>query len=171
MNEKLKGALEIILAVIIGVIVLVFSANIAELSEYGYAGVFIISLLSAATIFIPAPGWAAVIALGGILNPYVVGIVAGVGSGIGELTGYMIGNGARYVTRKEIANHKKLIKRYGIWLIFVLAFVPNPLFDVAGLVAGASKIDIWRFLAATIAGRIIRFILLAYFGAWTLAMF
>jgi len=171
MNEKLKGILEIALAVIIAVVVLAFSKEIIALAEYGYFGVFIISLLSAATIFIPAPGWIAVIALGGVLNPYILGIVAGIGSGIGELTGYMIGNGARTLSRKEIDTQKKLIKKYGMWVILVLAFIPNPLFDVAGLVAGALKIPVWKFLLATIAGRILRFVVLAYFGAWALTIF
>jgi len=171
MNEKLKGALEIALAVIIAVVVLAFSKEIIALSEYGYIGVFVISLLSAATIFIPAPGWVAVIALGGVLNPYILGIVAGIGSGIGELTGYMIGNGARTLSHREIDAQKKLIKKYGMWVILALAFIPNPFFDVAGLVAGALKIPVWKFLLATIIGRILRFILLAYFGAWTLAIF
>jgi len=171
MNEKLKGIAEIAVAVIIAVVVLVFSNEIIALSEYGYLGVFIISLLSAATIFIPAPGWIAVIALGGLLNPYLLGIIAGIGSGIGELTGYMIGNGARTLTRRELDIQRKLIKKYGLWIIMVLAFIPNPLFDAAGLVAGALKIPVWKFMLATIAGRTVRFILLAYFGAWTLAMF
>lgn len=171
MNEKLKGIAEIAVAVIIAVVVLAFSEEIIALSEYGYIGVFIISLLSSATIFIPAPGWVAVIALGGVLNPYILGIIAGIGSGIGELTGYMIGNGARTLTRRELDTQRKLIKKYGLWIIMLLAFIPNPLFDAAGLVAGALKIPVWKFMLATIAGRIIRFILLAYFGAWTLAMF
>ena len=171
MNEKLKGIAEIAVAVIIAVVVLAFSKEIIALSEYGYLGVFIISLLSSATIFIPAPGWVAVIALGGILNPYILGIIAGIGSGIGELTGYMIGNGARNLTSRELDTQRKLIKKYGLWIIMVLAFIPNPLFDAAGLVAGALKIPVWKFMLATIAGRIIRFVVLAYFGAWALAIF
>ena len=150
---------------------LAFSDRITLLSEYGYVGVFVISLLSSATIFIPAPGWAAVIALSGILNPYLLGIIAGIGSGIGELTGYMIGNGARHLTKRKLANQKNLIKRYGIWVIFAFAFIPNPLFDAAGLVAGALRIPVWIFLIATIVGRTIRFILLAYFVALTLSQF
>ena len=171
MNDKLKGVVEVALGILAALIVLSFADRIVELQEYGYVGVFIISMLSTATIFIPTPGWAAVIALGSVLNPYIVGIVAGLGSGIGELTGYMVGNGARILSKKELKEQKELIKKYGSWVIFVLAFIPNPLFDAAGLVAGALKINMWKFLLATISGRIIRFILLAYLGAWTFAQF
>jgi membrane protein YqaA with SNARE-associated domain len=164
MDDKLKGAVEIAVAVVVILLVFSFSDRIAELQEYGYAGVFVISLLSAATIFIPAPGWAVVIAMGGILNPYLVGIFAGIGSGIGELTGYMIGNGARELSDAKLGRHKELIKKYGAGAVFVLAFIPNPLFDIAGLVAGALKIKIWKFLLACILGRMLRYILLAHIG-------
>ena len=164
MNEKLKGAAELAFAILIALFVISFSDRIVEFQEYGYAGVFIISLLSAATIFIPSPGWAAVIAMGGILNPYLIGIVAGIGSGIGELTGYMVGNGARVLSDKKFDKHKEIIRKYGLGAVFVLAFIPNPIFDVAGLVAGALKIKVWKFLLACILGRIIRYILLAHVG-------
>ncbi len=164
MNEKLKGVAEIFVAVIIALLVLSFSDKIVELQEYGYLGVFVISLLSAASIFIPTPGWAAVIAMGGILNPYTVGIVAGIGSGIGEITGYLVGNGASTLSKKKFKGQKEIIQKYGMWAVFVLAFIPNPLFDAAGLVAGALKIKIWKFLLACILGRILRYILLAHLG-------
>ncbi len=164
MNEKLKGIAEIAVAVLIIIVILAFSDRIAELQEYGYLGVFVISLLSAATIFIPAPGWAAIIALGGVLNPYLVGIVAGIGSGLGEFTGYMIGNGARELSDAKFDRYKNMIRKYGAGAIFVLAFIPNPLFDVAGLVAGALKIKVWKFLLACILGRILRYIILAHAG-------
>ncbi len=164
MKEKLKGIVEIALAVLIVILIFAFSERIAGLQEYGYGGVFVISLLSAAMIFIPAPGWAVVIALGGILNPYLVGIVAGIGSGIGELTGYMIGNGVRKLSDAKLGKYKEWIKKYGGGAVFVLAFIPNPFFDIAGLVAGALKIKIWKFLLACILGRTLRYIILAHIG-------
>lgn len=161
---KSKGVLEIGFAVLVIILIVAFSDRILELQEYGYAGVFVISLLSAATIFIPAPGWAAVIAMGGVLNPYMVGIVAGIGSGIGEITGYLVGNGARELTDSNFGKYKEWIKKYGSGAVFVLAFIPNPLFDIAGFVAGALKIKIWKFLLACILGRILRYIILAHIG-------
>lgn len=164
MNEKLKGAIEIAVAALVIILIFAFSDRINELQEYGYAGVFVISLLSAATIFIPAPGWVAVIAMGGVLNPYLVGIIAGIGSGMGELTGYMVGNGARELSDTKLDRYKNIIRKYGSGAVFILAFIPNPIFDIAGLIAGALKIKIWKFLIACILGRIIRYIILAHVG-------
>jgi len=164
MDDRFKGIIQIAFAILIALVVLSLSNEIAQLKEYGYLGVFVISMLSTATILIPAPGWAAVIALGGILNPYLVGIIAGVGSGIGELTGYLVGSGASELSKKKMGKHRELIQKYGSGAIFVLAFIPNPLFDIAGLVAGALKIKIWKFLIACILGRILRYIILAHIG-------
>jgi membrane protein YqaA with SNARE-associated domain len=52
--------------------------------------------------------------------------------------------------------------------IFALAFIPNPLFDIAGVIAGGLKIAWWRFLVSCAAGRILRYVLLAAIGGFTL---
>ena len=170
LSERTKAIIQIVFGIIIAAIVLLFSDRIAELSAYGYIGVFLISLLSSATILIPAPGWAVVIALSKTLDPYILGIAAGVGSGLGEMVGYEVGNGARRLIDKN-DNNIKAIEKYGAVAIFFLAFIPNPLFDVAGLAAGALKMPMWKFLLATVSGKILRFFLLAYLGSWALAQF
>ena len=56
------------------------------------------------------------------------------------------------------------IDKYGIWAIFALALIPNPLFDIAGLAAGAAGIAWWKFLIAAGIGKTIRAIAFAYIG-------
>lgn len=164
LDNKYSAVLQILAGIAVAVLIFVFSDKIAELSQYGYIGVFLISMFSAATIFVPAPGWAIVIAMGGILNPYAVGIIAGVGSGIGEITGYIVGSGARKLSDKNGRKYREFIKKYGSFAVFILAFIPNPLFDAAGLVAGALRIKMLKFLVATILGRTLRYIILAHAG-------
>jgi len=173
MDKKVEGALQIILAIAIIGLVLYFSNNIEQLKEYGYLGAFVISALSSATIFFPAPGWAVIAAMGRYMDPIPLGIVAGVGSAIGELTGYLAGEGARDILNsrfKETKHIHALVERYGVFAIFAFAFVPNPLFDVAGLISGALRIPWWQFLIACAAGRILRYILLAMLGNFTLEL-
>jgi len=171
MDKKIEGMLHIGLAIIIIASVLYFSSHFESLKQYGYLGVFVISALSSATIFLPAPGWAVVIAMGRYLNPVLLGIVAGAGSALGELTGYALGDGTRDILNSKVKESKGIrafIERYGVSAVFVLAFVPNPLFDVAGIAAGALRIPWWQFLAACAVGRVLRYILLAMLGALTL---
>jgi len=173
MDKRAEGALQILFAIAIVIAVLYFSKDIESLKVYGYAGAFLISLLSAATLFFPAPGWAAVVALSATLDPVILGVVAGIGSAIGELTGYAAGDGIRDIMNNRIQETKKiedLVKKYDALAIFVFAFIPNPLFDVAGIIAGGMKIPWWRFLIACAAGRTLRYVLLALLGAFTLSL-
>lgn len=173
MKKWIEGTLQIACVVAIAAIVLYFSAEIDALRGYGYAGAFLIAVLSSATLFFPAPGWAAVIALSATLNPVALGIIAGIGSAIGELTGYVAGGGARDILSSRVKETKKaeeLVAKYGAAGIFVFAFLPNPLFDVAGIVAGGLKIPWWQYLAACAAGRTLRYVLLALLGSFTLGL-
>ncbi|HQT45033.1 MAG TPA: hypothetical protein PLO51_03585, partial [Candidatus Micrarchaeota archaeon] len=87
------GIVEVALALIITIAAFYVSGYARDFSQYSYIGVFIITLISSATILIPAPGWAVVIGLSHTLDPVLLGIAAGLGSGIGEITGYMLGAG------------------------------------------------------------------------------
>ena len=68
-----------------------FRHRIADLQHYGYLGVFVISFLASATVIAFIPSVPTVFALGGILNPFFVGLAAGIGEAIGEFTGYLAG--------------------------------------------------------------------------------
>ena len=73
-----------------------------SLQNYGwlaYLVVFAVSLLSSSTIFVPTPGTAIVLAAAIVWDPVLVGIAAGTGDAIGELTAYWVG----YIGEKIIA--------------------------------------------------------------------
>jgi membrane protein YqaA with SNARE-associated domain len=173
MDKSLEGALQLVFAIAIVVAVHILSSDIAALGDYGYAGVFAISLLASATILFPAPGWAVVVALSTSLDPFLLAIAAGAGSAIGELTGFLAGEGIRDILNsriKETKDVEAIVRRYGVAAIFFFAFVPNPLFDIAGIVSGGLRIRWWKFLLACAAGRMLRFLLLAMAGALTLGL-
>lgn len=169
MQEKAKGLLQIFISVLIALVVIFQGRYLGHFSTLNYLGVFIISLVSAATLFIPAPSWIFVASMGRILNPYLVGISAGIGSGIGEITGYIAGKGVSRLmhTDGKYQEYKEWIKKNDMWNIGILAFIPNPLFDIAGLAAGNLGIKMWRFIVACAIGRTLRYILLAYRGKFS----
>jgi membrane protein YqaA with SNARE-associated domain len=173
-DRKREGLYQILLAVLIVLAVLLFSRDIEALTSYGYAGVFLIAMLSTATIIFPSPGWAALIAMSPFLDPVLLGLSAGIGAAIGELTGFLAGDGARELLRNHVKQSRqieKTVKKHGAVGIFILSFVPNPLFDIAGLVAGGLRMPWWQFLVACAAGRILRYVLVAFVGAFTLGLF
>ena len=163
-----KHILALILGIAITILVIIYANRIRDYEEIGYLGVFLLTFLGNATVLVPVPVLAPLnIVLGGILtSPLLVGLTIGIASSMGELIGYLVGYaGSGIVTSSK--TYKKMevrIKKYGLWAIFFLALIPNPLFDVAGLVAGAIGIKWWKFLLAMGAGKTVRAIIFAYIG-------
>ena len=116
----------------------------------------------------PAPGLALILALGAHLNPVLLGVVAGFGSGLGELSGYLAGKAGRNLVSRQgrfnsILHH--MTTRYTSPVLFFLAILPLPVFDFAGILAGALRMPILRFLTIVISGKIIKHVGAAYLGA------
>lgn len=142
-----------------------------QLQRYGYSGLFLLSLLANATIILPAPGLALTFGAGTLkgLSPLWVGVVAGAGATLGELSGYMAGFSGQAVieNRQAYERFERWMKRYGPVTIVALAFIPNPLFDLAGMLSGALKMPVHRFLLWCALGKIPKMILVAYAGAYS----
>ena len=60
------------------------------------------------------------------------------------------------------------IEKYGGWAILVLAAIPNPFFDIAGVAAGIAKMPMWRFLSFCFFGQIIKMTMFAYAGKYSI---
>lgn len=145
-----------------------FRDRIQQFQSYGYVAIFVVGLLSNATLILPLPGLAITPVMGAVFNPIAVGIVAGVGQAIGELTGYLAGYSSQGLINDKARYQVMTIwmRRYGVWIVFVLAAIPNPIFDVAGIVAGALCMPVWQYLLAAVAGKVLKNIVFAYLGDW-----
>jgi len=141
-----------------------FLRESGALQNLGYVGVFLVGMLANATIFLPAPSWALTIAAGATLNPLFVALAAAAGEALGEITGYLAGSSGSIVLedRENYQKSARLMKRWGVWFIMVLAFIPNPAFDIVGIIAGALRMPIPKFLWGTFLGKFVRALLLAY---------
>jgi membrane protein DedA with SNARE-associated domain len=161
-----RPALGFLVAALVSVSVLAISDRVESFERYGYGGVFLISLLASATIILPAPSLAIVSVMGSVLNPFLVGLAAGAGEALGELTGYLAGYSGRAVVgdHEQYAKIETWTRKYGLWVIFVLSVVPNPLFDLAGIAAGALKLPVGKFLLVCWAGKSIKTTLFALGG-------
>ena len=147
--------------------------RVAEFERYGYVGIFFVALLANATVFIPAPGVAIIYAMGAVFNPIYVGIAAGTGGAIGELSGFLAGfSGQGLVENTHIYERiKPWVDKYGGWSIFVLAAIPNPFFDIAGFAAGIAKMKMRTFLFSVWVGQLIKMTMFAYAGKYSIEWF
>jgi membrane protein YqaA with SNARE-associated domain len=164
----------LVILVVLGISVAIFALReqLVQLAALGYVGVFLISLLGNATIVLPAPSLFIVFTAGGVLNPLLVGLVAGVGEALGELTGYAAGFAGRAVI-EDYQTYQRLVgwmQRRGGITVFVLSAIPNPFFDLAGIAAGTLKYPVWRFLLFCWLGKTLKTTLVAFAGAYSIAL-
>jgi len=159
---------------VVAITVFVFSIRerVSQFAGLGYPGIFLIALLANATVLLPAPGVAVIYAMGAVFNPFGVGLAAGMGGAIGELSGYLAGfSGQAVVERTDIYNRiKPWVDKYGGWAILVLSAIPNPFFDVAGIAAGMAKMPIQIFLLFTLIGQLIKMTLFALAGHYSITL-
>ena len=160
------------LIAVIAITVFVFSIRdrVQEFAEFGYPGIFLIALLANATILFPAPGAAVIYAMGAVFNPLGVGIAAGTGGAIGELSGYLAGfSGQAVIENTDVYDRiKPWVDKYGGWAILVLSAIPNPVFDAAGIAAGIAKMPMRTFLFFVWIGQLIKMTMFAYAGRYSL---
>lgn len=129
-----------------------------------------LNLLGSATLAVPTPLFLTTVVAGSVFNPYIVAIISSLASTLGELTGYWagIGTGEIIMNGKYMDLVKSWFEKYGLITLFLMALIPNPIFDVAGLFAGATKIPVKKYLLYVGAGKIIRFSVLAFSGYFVL---
>jgi len=126
--------------------------------EYGYLGIFIVCLIGSSSVGLPIPTFAAVIALGAVMNPFLVGLFAGLGDGLGEAVGYFVGKGGEKLLKKkyekEMKDIEEKVKRFGlIPLIFAFAMTPLP-DDFLGVFCGLTNYSFRKYMVTVIAGKI-----------------
>ncbi len=167
-------------ALILSIVILYFSDQIcAFFGQFMYIGVFALSLFAHATVFFPTIALQiGMISIAMHLDPLLFGIFAGIGSAIGELSGYALGRGSEGLLKNQnkfaqkiIDFQHKILKFHPEFAIFLLSAIPNPLFDFAGIFAGFAKMKWQYFVIFCALGRIIRYTLIGYFGAWALDFF
>lgn len=162
--------LAVMLVIAISVYVFSIRDQAPELARYGYPGIFLLSILSNATVLLPAPGILFVFAMGAVFNPFWVAVAAGAGSAIGELSGYLAGFGGQMIVQNAEV-YQRILKwmqnhpRIDLLMIFVLAVLPNPFFDLAGIAAGVLRIPLYRFLIVCWLGKTLKMLVIAYLGA------
>lgn len=157
-----------------------------SLQGLGYLGIFLINFFATAAWFVPIPpvaGHAAIIAGSQTLFKPGVIVAGSAGMTLAESTAYLAGMMGRAAAQEhplrmtgplrrwfEAAARviHRLMDHYGFLTLLVLSCIPNPVFEFAGISAGAIRMNFWRFLLAVGIGKTARVILLVVAGDATL---
>ncbi len=170
----------LLLALGFGALFIALDLGKDELERWGYAGLFAIVLFRSASVVMPMPGGGIIFAAGGLLDPIAgipapvaVGLVAGLAESLGEFTGYAAGlGGGRMLKGRAIYRRVKgWVERRAFLTIFAMTLAPGPLFDVAGIAAGATRVPIRVFYPALLSGKVLRDMTVAFAGYYSLDLF
>jgi membrane protein YqaA with SNARE-associated domain len=147
--------------------------------QYGYLGIFLISLLGATAIFVPIPYTLVIFILGGLVDdfgnwvfdPLWIAVAAGAGAAIGEFSGYLLGVGGRKVIgdryKKRMDFITKLFKKYGSIAIFIFALTPLP-DDLLFIPLGVMRYSLLRAFVPALLGKFFSNLIIAYSGRLSL---
>ena len=143
----------------------IFQGEITRLKDWGYLGAFIISIAANATVVLPVPALIVLVPMGAAFNPLYIGLAAGVGGAMGEMTAYVAGYSGRGIWQenKWYVRAVGWLKKWGMPVIFLFAVTPLPL-DVMGMAAGNLRYPAWKYYIACLPGKIIKYAVMAYAG-------
>ena len=142
---------------------------------FGYFGAFLVAFLGNVTYLVPIPYMIITFILGGLTNtsgeflfdPIAVGLIAGLGATIGEMTGYLLGyGGSRFIEEGQRNAFSKYIEehpRATPLLVWFLAVSPLP-DDFVILPLGAAKYPWWKVALPQFVGKSMFMILAAWLG-------
>ena len=167
---RFMSVVAIVLLIIAGSVWVALNPQwVLQFGRWGYLGAFLIGMVSSATIILPAPGIALLIAMGAALDPLLLGIVAAMGCALGELTGYVAGaTGAALIPDARRTHFERIhffTGKYGAVVILILATIPFPFFDLVGIIAGMLRMSIPIFLGAVFIGNSLKYSFLIWLGA------
>lgn len=135
--------------------------------QYGYFGVFTMSIVGAAFIVVPVPYTLFIYMLGAFLDPFLLAIAGGLGSAVGEFSGYMFGYYGRKVIGKEQRRKMEFMVRflnhYGPIAIFLFALTPLP-DDLLFIPFGMMRYRFVKAFVPCILGKTLMCFILAYSG-------
>jgi membrane protein YqaA with SNARE-associated domain len=156
-----------ILSLLIVVVCFLYRKKLNKFKKFGYLGIFTVSFISSIAIFSPAAPAVCAVA-GSTYNIFLVGVVASLGSVIADVITFNIGAAGGVSLKKTesrwFAKVLQYVKKYGFLTVFLVGAIPNPFFDVVGLVAGMSHFNFYLFMLAAFLGKWIKYTIFAFAG-------
>jgi len=167
-REAIIGGISLVVTIALSLFILQHRSYIEEIAEWGYFGCFFINVLTNGTFILPGFGIVITFTLGGVLNPAIVGAVAGTGEAIGAIGAYFTGYAGRGLLRDSNSGlylrFSNIVDRHGSKAIFFVSSVLSPFFYPFAVFLGMVRFGWVRFFLATWAGRTVKSMALAYLG-------
>ena len=163
--------------------------NTGWVAQFGLLGVLIVAFIAGSTFSItaiPVPYYLVVLALPpliseqwGILAPVWVGLLAALGSSLGQLITFMIGYGGRSLSEKVSSKfggrfYNRAIswaERHGSLAVFLMSAVVNPLHLPMTIAIAALRYPPHKFFLFCFLGSSVKSLIIAFAGYYGLGSF
>jgi len=167
-REALIGGLSLTITIVLCILIIQHRSYLDQVAHWGYIGCFIINIVASGTVVLPGFGMLLTFTLGGVLNPAIVGAVAGIGEAMGAVGAYFTGYSGRGLFRNSsntlYIRFSDILHRHGSKAVFLMASIINPIYYPFAVFMGMLHFRFIRFFLLTWAGRTIKDMALAYLG-------
>jgi len=167
-REALIGGLSLTITIALCIFIIHHRSYLNQITQWGYIGCFLINILASGTLVMPGFSIPITFTLGGVLNPAIVGAVAGIGEAIGAVGAYFTGYSGRGLFQDSsnslYTRFGNILHRHGSKAVFFMAAIVNPIYYFFSMFMGMLRFGSIKFFLATWAGRTIKNMALAYLG-------
>ena len=167
-REAIIGGISLAVTIALSLFIIQHRSYIGQIAHWGYVGCFFINILASGTLVMPGFGLVLTFTLGGVLNPAIVGAVAGIGEAIGAIGAYFTGYAGKGLFRDSnnslYLRFCNIIDRHGSKAVFFIACVISPIYYPFAVLLGMLRFGWVRFFLATWAGRTVKNMVVAYLG-------
>jgi membrane protein YqaA with SNARE-associated domain len=143
------------------------SQFLLQLTQLGYFGIFLLSLIGAGSIIIPIPYTIVIFMIAKWYDPILLALAGGTGAALGEFTSYLLGFYGRKILseerRRKMEFMVKMFGRYGPLAIFIFALTPLP-DDLLFIPMGMLRYKFIKAFIPALLGKMLMIYILAYFG-------
>ena len=142
-----------------------------SLGQIGLGSIFLVSMISHMTIVARDMFLPMLLSLSSSYNPLLLGIFAGWGGALGDVSSYFLGWGiGESVRDKQEGNEDHLtrwIKRYGLWAVLLFSVTPLPDTPIL-ILAGSSQLSFKKLLLVEGIGKTALYSLGAFVGSFVM---
>ena len=147
-----------------------FSNMGAFFTNYGLAGIFLVTLLAGTLVPLGSPALVAAAAL--FVEPIPLILVASIGFTLGMTVNYALAYklGRPYVTKKipatQLDEISQLWSKWGLTIYVIFGLIPVLPVELLSFICGLLKTQATTFLALSFVPRLIVFTIIVYFGQY-----
>lgn len=157
---------------------ILFREQVRKMAIVGYVGLFLACSVSNVSILIPSSATVIVLAAATTLNPWFCILCGGLGTALGEQSSYVCGLIGVIGFDASIDRNQKMLealRNHAFLTVFLFALVPLPVFDIAGIAAGAIRMNWGKYTLAAVFGKTLKFLIavvgIFYIVPWMLGVF